>query len=573
MPDKLYSSLLDELAKKTALSRKELNTLKIAHAKKEGLKTIVKNPLLLAHARSQSEREHLISLLNNKPVRELSGVTVVALFAKPHSCPHGKCMYCPGGPGSPYGDTPQSYTGKEPAALRASRNAYEPYFQIFNRLEHYVANGHDPDKIEMIFMGGTFPSLDKAYRDEFVNFAYKALNDFGEQFFFLNEKGKRMLNYEVFNEFFEMKSPFSKEREERIKTKVLKKKFEHVQNYTYEIERNEKALIRCIGLTIETKPDWCLEEHCNEALSYGCTRFELGVQTLNEDCLRKTNRGHSLEETKKAFQIAKDMCFKINAHMMLGLPASTLEIDEESLKDLFRREEFRPDMLKIYPCLVVQGTPLYKMWEKGLFSPIKTEEAAKIIARATAFFPRYLRLMRVQRDIPTTEIHGGIENSNLREFVDEEMKKLKLESADIRAREVGFRLASGKQLGTFDLHIQTYPASNGIEHFIDVVDEYDTMIGFIRLRFPSSFDLRPEIKKGTALIRELHVYGQTLAVGKESNSGVQHKGWGRKLLEKAEDIAKKEGYTKMAIISGVGVREYYKKFGYTKEGPYMVKAL
>jgi elongator complex protein 3 len=575
--EKFYSELIKELKTEQYLTPKEINLLKISLAKKYNIKSIVKNAQILAHTPDE-DREKIIKILNNKPVRELSGVTVVALFAKPHSCPHGKCMYCPGGPGSPFGDTPQSYTGKEPAALRAIRNNYDPYLQIWNRLEHYIANGHDPDKLELIFMGGTFPSLDKEYRDQFVYYVYKAINDFGNEFFYLNN-GKRQCNFQKFINFFEMKGDFSsQERQNRIHEKCLILKEKNAKEITEknleeEIRKNETALIRAIGLTIETKPDWAMEEHCNDMLRYGCTRLEVGVQTLNEDCLKKTNRGHTLEDTKRSFQIMKDMCFKINAHMMLGLPASTLDIDKQSLIDLFALEPYRPDMLKIYPCLVVEGTPLYNMYKLGKFEPITTQKAAQIIAQAYPTFPRYVRVMRVQRDIPTTVVEGGVSNSNLRQYVEEEMKKLHVSSKDIRAREIGLRQREGYSTGEFNIHIEEFLASKGKEFFIDVVDEQDTMIGFIRLRFPKE-QLRPEITSKTALIRELHIYGQTVPVSSlTSQDASQHKGWGTRLVKKAEEIAKENGYTKMAIISGVGVREYYRKLGYELEGPYMVKNL
>ncbi|MCA9459047.1 MAG: tRNA uridine(34) 5-carboxymethylaminomethyl modification radical SAM/GNAT enzyme Elp3 [Nanoarchaeota archaeon] len=574
-----FADLIEAILKEKNPSKTKLNQLKISLSKKHNFKRVVKNPEIIAHS-NDSQRNQIIKILNIKPIRELSGVTVVALFAKPYSCPHGKCMYCPGGPDSPYGDTPQSYTGMEPAALRAIRNNYDPYLQVFNRLEHYCINGHIPDKLELIFMGGTFPSLDKKYRDEFTNFVYKAINDFGDEFIVLNERKEKIVNYNKFNEFFESKSALSSvKRSLDIRKKVLELKNRNVKDYNFEINRNETAVIRSIGLTIETKPDWALEKHCNEALEYGCTRFEVGVQTLNENCLKKTNRGHTLEDTKKAFQVMKDMCFKINAHMMLGLPASNLEIDKQSLIDLFNFPDFRPDMLKFYPCLVVRGTPLFNMWEKGLFKPIDTKEAARIIAEVYEYLPRYVRVMRVQRDIPTTEINDGIQNSNLREFVEEEMKEKNIESKDIRAREIGIREILGYKAGNFEIKTEQYDSSGGVDYFIDAADENDTLIGFIRLRFPGKIGFRKEITNRTALIRELHVYGQTLQVGnKDENVGeeiskVQHKGWGRKLLERAEHIAKENGYEKMAIISGVGVREYYRKFGYVLEGPYMVKEL
>ena len=589
----MFSELISEIIKEKYSDAKKINNLKIQISKKYNFKGIIRNSEIISYS-NKKDRNKIIKLLNIKPIRELSGVTVVALFAKPWACPHGKCIYCPGGPNSEFGNTPQSYTGSEPAALRAIRNNYDPYLQIFNRLEHYVINGHLPDKIELIFMGGTFPSLEKEYKEEFVNYVYKAINDFGDEFLYYEKSSKqKKINYDKFNKFFETlryisnnnnnnnnntieknNSFNSVEFQNKLHKKILKLKNKNIKNYKEEIKRNETNIIRSIGLTIETKPDWALEKHCSEMLEYGCTRFEVGVQTLNENCLKKTNRGHTLKETIKSFQIMKDMCFKINAHMMIGLPNSTIEIDKQSLIDLFKLEEFRPDMLKIYPCLVIKGTSLFKLWEKGLFKPIETENAAKIIAESYKFFPRYVRVMRVQRDIPTPLISGGVKNSNLRQFVDKEMIKKNIKSKDIRSREIGFRQLQNTELGKFKINVEEYDSSSGKDFFIDVVDEKDTMIGFIRLRFPSKYGYRKEITKGTALIRELHIYGQILSVGENINKEkFQHKGWGSKLLKKAEEIAKKAGYNKLAIISGIGVREYYKKFDYKLNGVYMIKTL
>ena len=350
---------------------------------------------------------------------------------------------------------------------------------------------------------------------------------------------------------------------------VMGNEIKYSNSYNYEIKRNELSNLRVIGLTIETKPDWCLEPHINEALDYGCTRFEIGVQTLNENCLKKTNRGHTLEETKKSFQVAKDMCFKINAHMMLGLPASNLEIDEKGLNDIFLKEDYRPDMIKIYPCLVNIGTPLYKMYELGLFKPIDTKKAAEIIGRCYKNFPRYTRVMRVQRDIPTDVIISGVQNSNLRQFVDDEMKKNNVKSKDIRAREIGLNKVYDDN---FFIKTQKYNASKGVEYFLDASNNEDILVGFIRLRLPFQTGLRKEIDSKTALIRELHIYGQTIPVGQTSLKS-QHKGWGSKLVFECEKIAKENGYKKIAIISGVGVREYYKKLGYVLKGSYMIKKL
>ncbi len=552
---------------------KNHNELKKKLAEKYKIGYIPKNNIILSYCDVKKIND-VIKILNIKPTRKLSGVTVVALFAKPHFCPHGKCLYCPGGPNSEFGDTPQSYTGKEPAAMRAIYNNYDPYLQVFNRLEHYVINGHLPDKIEAIVMGGTFPSLDKEYRDNFINFMYKAFNDFGDLFIKVSEDGFKYIDYKFFNEFFELPYGFEdKNRKDKIQNKILEFKNKNIKNYSYEIKRNEKSKVRCIGLTIETRPDWGLEEHCNEMLEYGTTRFELGVQSLYNNVLKKNNRGHSLEDTKKSFQIMKDFCFKINAHMMLGLYGSNDKKDLESIKKLFEEEYYRPDMIKFYPCLLIKGTPLYKLYERGLYKPIDTKKASEIIGESFKYIPKYVRVMRIQRDIPTTLVSDGIKNSNLRQFVENYMKKKGIKSKDIRAREVGFRLREGYKLGKFEIKVLTYKSSGGKEYFISIEDENETLLGFVRLRVPSKYGYRKEIIEKTGLIRELHVYGKTIPVGIKGYKGFQHKGWGKKLMKKAEEITKKNGCRKIVVISGVGVREYYKKLGYYQDGPYMSKKL
>jgi elongator complex protein 3 len=572
--NKFFEELVLEIDKNNVDNPKKLNNLKISLAKKHNLKRIVKNSEIIAYSKGRV-REKVVNLLNIKPIRELSGVSVVALFAKPHACPHGKCIYCPGGLKSEFGDTPQSYTGAEPAALRAIRNKYDPYYQIFNRLEHYVINGRVPDKLELIFMGGTFPSLDKEYRDEFVSYVYKAVCDFGDEFFYVDDKGIKRVDFEKFNDFFEVYMDFkSKDREKKIFEKIEILKNRGVRDYKFYIKKAESSFIRPIGLTIETKPDFAMQENCLEMLEYGCTRFEIGVQSLDDDVLRKINRGHGILEIVQSFEVMKDMCFKINAHMMIGLPYSCLENDKKSLINLFEDSRFRPDMLKIYPCLVAKGTMLYDMYKKGDYKEVNTKNAAMIIAESFERFPRYVRVMRVQRDVPTPNIEAGVLNSNLRDYVDSNMQEKGIVSKDIREREIGLRMLRGFDVGEFGLNVLEYESSGGTDVFIDAVDERDSLIGFIRLRFPKNYGYVDDIQKGSALIRELHVYGSVLGVGAKAKSkNFQHKGWGKKLLEKAEEIAKDRGYNSMVVISGIGVRDYYRKFGYELGKYYMSKDL
>ncbi|MDD5253886.1 MAG: tRNA uridine(34) 5-carboxymethylaminomethyl modification radical SAM/GNAT enzyme Elp3 [Candidatus Nanoarchaeia archaeon] len=499
--------------------------------------------------------------LITKPTRTISGVAPIAIMTKPFKCPHGKCAICPGGINSFFGNVPQSYTGKEPATLRAIRNGYDPYLQVFNRLEQYVVLGHIPDKVELIIMGGTFISLDKKYQDDFVICALKAMNDFSRLFF----KGES-IDLKKLKKFFEMPSDIhDKKRIERIKNKIRKLK----KKSTLEKEQgiNEKSKIRCVGLTIETRPDYSKLKHANQMLRLGATRVELGVQSVYDSVLNKIERGHSVKDSVEAIKILKDLGFKINFHYMIGLPTVDRKKDLGGLKKLFIDSRFQPDMLKIYPCLVLKGTKLYEWYKNKKYKALTTEEAIEIISEFKRFVPEYVRIMRIQRDIPTYVTEAGPDKTNLRQYVEKELINKNIKCKCIRCREI-----KNKIPGKTHLRIIEYMASYGIEYFISVIDSKDNLIGFLRLRLPSEF-LRKEITKEAALVRELHIFSPIAQIGKKSRKSMQHKGYGKKLLKEAEKIAKLNNKKKMVIISGIGVREYYKKLGYKREGPYMVKKL
>ncbi|MFH1331727.1 MAG: tRNA uridine(34) 5-carboxymethylaminomethyl modification radical SAM/GNAT enzyme Elp3 [archaeon] len=555
-----YQELIREVIDKN-LSLELTLKLRRKLARKHHPKIFPSITQILLHASPEQlpKLKHLIS----KPSRIISGVAVVAVMTKPIKCPHGKCIPCPGGPSSFFGDVPQSYTGREPATMRGIRNFYDPYLQIFNRLEQYVLLDHMPDKVELIVMGGTFPSFQKRYQEEFVMYSFKALNDFSRFFF-----KKCVLDFAKFKEFFELPTEDinNKERIARIQEKVLKLKGR--SSLLKEQKTNESSLIRCVGLTIESRPDYAMLKHANDMLKLGCTRVELGIQSTYDDVLKKMERGHSINDSIKSMQILKDLGFKVNAHMMLGLPDSNPEKDLASLRGLFSNPDFRPDMLKLYPCMVLQGTKLYESYKQGKYNPLATKDAVEIIAKFKSEVPPYVRIMRVQRDIPTKMTVAGVDKTNLRQYIDKYMREHKLRCRCIRCREVG----RAKNVNKVEVMVRPYDASKGREFFISVEDvKNDVLVGFCRLRFPSK-NLRKEITKKSALIRELHVYSPLVQIGKSPGEGqMQHKGFGALLLARGESIAKDHGYEKLVIISGVGVRAYYRALGYKLEGPYMVK--
>ncbi|MFH2021396.1 MAG: tRNA uridine(34) 5-carboxymethylaminomethyl modification radical SAM/GNAT enzyme Elp3 [archaeon] len=538
-----------------------LTNLKNILAKKYGMKKIPTDTEILLNA---TKEEYKKLTLITKPTRTLSGVAPIALMCMPHKCPHGTCIYCPGGPGSEFGDIPQSYTGNEPSTMRSIRNHYDPYLIVFNRLEQFVCLGQNPEKTEVIIQGGTFPSLSEKYQDEFVMYTLKAMNDFSSMFY------KKEFDFIKFKKLFDLPGDINdKSRILRLHEKLLKIKGE--STLLKEQKKNETASIRCVGLTIETKPDWALLPHAIQMLKLGCTRVELGVQTLYPEVLKFVNRGHGLSEIIESTRILKDLGFKINYHMMPGLPLSTPKKDISMLKETIDNPDYRPDMYKIYPTMVMKGTPLYHLWKTGEYKSLERDSAAKIISEFMGYLPYWIRVMRVQRDIPTKVTEAGVDRTNLRQYVDELMKKKRIVSKDIRAREAGLLSRSEKITGKPKLFVEEYDASHGKEFFISFEDvKRKALFGYCRLRFPS-LSLKKEITKDSAILRELHVVGTATGIGEQGN--MQHKGLGKRLLLKAEEIAKKHRKNKMVVISGVGVREYYRKMGYRKEGVYVTKKI
>ncbi|HIH09315.1 MAG TPA: tRNA uridine(34) 5-carboxymethylaminomethyl modification radical SAM/GNAT enzyme Elp3 [Candidatus Diapherotrites archaeon] len=554
--------VLAEIRKGKIKGREGLEKLKLQAGKRLGIGRLPSNPDILMQAGKISPQA--AKLLSIKPLRTLSGVAPVAIMARPQGCPHGKCIYCPGGPNSAFGDVPQSYTGHEPATMRGIANNFDPYLQAMNRISQFYATGHCPQKLELIIMGGTFPAMPQQYQEEFVAGAFAAANDFSQKFF-----RKEEFMQEKFGKYFSAENgPFMPKKElQKRETGTVEK--EH--------ERNEKAKVRIVTLCIETKPDWSLEPHINGMLRLGATRVELGVQSLSDKVLGFANRGHTLKDTVEATRLLRDSGLKVTSHMMPGLPMSTKDSDIDMFRELFENPDYRPDALKIYPCMVMPGTALEKMYRAGKFSPQGTQEAAQIIAQAKRFFPEYMRVHRIQRDIPAKFSAGGIDKNNLRQIVEAECKKRGIRCRCIRCRESGISTLAGIETDYSKVGLveREYEASMGREVFISYEDlKNDTILGFCRLRMPYK-PFRREFCANTACIRELHVFGPQLGIGEQSGKGEQHRGFGIRLVERAEEIAAgKFDAKKMLVISGVGAREYYrKKLRYERDGIYMGKKI
>jgi elongator complex protein 3 len=556
MTDAYHRDLIDRILSERP-GKKRINALKMDLSRAHHRKVIPTDIEVLLNA-EPLEHKRLSRYLLTKPVRAASGVSVVAVMTKPHRCPHGKCIMCPGGPDSVFGTVPQSYTGEEPATRRAKRCGYDPYLQVFSRLMQYVSAGHIPCKVELIIMGGTFPANARSYQESFVASCLKAMNDFARMFFRTGA-----LQLVRFKKFFDLPRDLDDPlRELRVRKRI--RSLIGTADLEREQRRNESSFIRVVGLTIETRSDYGTLREGNMMLSLGCTRVELGVQSVYDSSLRRMERGHTTRQTIESIQTLKDMGFKINAHYMPGLFVSKNK-DLEGMRQLFDNPLYRPDMLKIYPCMVMPGTMLHTIWKRGKYQPLSTEEAADLIARFKEHVPRYCRIMRVQRDIPTKMTVAGIDRTNLRQRVTELMQQRGTRCRCIRCKEIG----AAKLRGPISIKEMRYAASSGTEFFISA-EANRRLVGFCRLRFPGQ-TLRNEITEETALIRELHVYGPQAALG--FKGAVQHRGIGKRLLAAAERIARKNHKEKMVIISGIGVREYYRMLGYRREGPYMVKLL
>jgi len=535
--------IINEIIAGKIKTKKDLEKSKLQACRDFKLREFMSNSMILESA-TADERGIISPIIRKKPTRTISGVAIVAVMCKPHKCPHGRCTYCPESD-----IAPPSYTGEEPAALRARMYNFDPYMQTYNRLLQLDSIGHPLDKIELIVMGGTFPSYFICYQEWFITRCLKAMNDFG-----LDDHETRL---------------------KIRKTGELNVSEDFVYLEDVQIT-NEKSSIRCVGMTFETRPDYAKIPDVDRMLNMGVTRVELGVQTIYNFIYKRIERGHRIEDVVSSAQILRDSGIKVAMHMMPGL-FSDPERDMRIFHRLFEDEKFRPDMIKIYPCLVTKGSKLYDLWQKGEYEPYNTETAADLIVKVKKMLPKWVRTMRIQRDIPSQLIEAGVKKSNLGELVYNRLEQDDVNCKCIRCREVGHKASLGiiPDFKNVNLVKAEYNAGGGREIFLSQEDiSKDILLGFLRLRIPSNKAHRMEINSKTALIRELHVYGQMAEIGQTGDELYQHMGYGEELLQEAEKVASEEfDRDKILIISGLGARNYYRKFGYKREGPYMSKII
>ncbi|MFA5878301.1 MAG: tRNA uridine(34) 5-carboxymethylaminomethyl modification radical SAM/GNAT enzyme Elp3 [Candidatus Staskawiczbacteria bacterium] len=527
MDKSLESLIIIDLVKSKVKSFADLDNFKRKISKKFKIPVISNIQLLKSyHAFCARRREkpdkNLELALRKRAMRSLSGVAVVSVLTKPYPCP-GNCLYCPTEKGMP-----KSYLSNEPAVMRAILNKFDPYRQVQARIESLEIQGHPTDKVELIIIGGTWSYLPKKYQEWFVTRCFAACNN---------------------------------------------KSRNKIQNLSREQKKNEVAKHRIIGITAETRPDYINEKEILHLRKLGVTRVEMGVQSIYDDVLKFNQRGHSVKDTINATKLLKDAGFKICYHMMPNLPKSDLKRDEAMFRELFENQGFQPDLLKIYPCAVLKEAPLYRLWQKGGYKPYTEKQLTDLLLKVKKQIPYYCRIQRLTRDIPSQSIvEGPAKISNLRQILAEISKKQSWRCHCIRCREIKGDYQTKEKLYLFR---EEYSASGGREIFLSYESKNrERLYSLLRLRIPSE-DATLSVIKGSSIIRELHTYGQLHPLLEtESELSPQHKGLGKKLIIEAEKITKNETkLKKITVISGVGVRGYYKKFGYKLKDTYMLKKI
>ena len=608
-----YDALVLNLLQEKNLTSESLKDAQRAFAKSRNLSTLPsKSQILQAYFQllEQGKIEKNADfelLLRKRAIRSLSGIVPIQVLTKPFPCP-SRCIFCPNDP-----EMPKSYIKSEPGAMRAFLNQFDPLKQVYNRLYSLQQTGHKTDKIEMIVLGGTWDFYPRDYKIDFIKQLYDACNTFWA-LAIKNLAGTAEWKY-AFEIMNQGQIQLSASLEEAIQI-------------------NETAQHRIIGLTIETRPEFVTDQNCRDRRAMGVTRIEMGVQSTDDAVLDLNKRGHHLAEVEKALHKLRQYAFKFSIHIMPGLYGSTMEKDIQTFRDVYTNPYLKPDEIKLYPTSVIPQTELYELYQQGKYQPITTEEISEIIERTfREIIPPYTRIKRLIRDIPATEISAGSNITNLSQLMHEKLLK-KYQKADADFRSVfycrlyqDFQVFSDEEeffekiigsrpshLGDFqtyllgkipelssfrhfvsldtrsrevrnkkektevlNLVVRAYESSVGQEYFISYEDELGYLYGFTRLLLPKLEERIDVAGLGleTALIRELHVYGslQSLKTQEESGQKVQHSGLGKQLLETAEKIAQKSDFSKLSVISGVGVREYYRKQGYELEGTYMVKVL
>lgn len=531
----------------------------------------------------------IVERLRLKPVRTSSGVTPVTVLTKPFPCP-GTCIFCPNDI-----RMPKSYLSDEPGAQRAEANAFDPYLQTYRRLLALYNTGHPTDKIEMIILGGTWSFYPETYQIWFIKRIFDALHDFGNGVDYTVEVESLLLEHsqlhparnittittpghdQTYNQVVQniYRDEMARSREQATSIGLgLAERTPITEFATWEEleaahRENENAECRCVGLVIETRPDHISEEEVLRIRRLGCTKVQIGFQSLNDEVLRLNKRGHEVAATRQAVKLLRQAGFKIHAHWMPNLYGSSPEADIEDYARMFDDPDFRPDELKVYPCSLIESAELMDYYQRGEWRPYTHEELLGVLTACFQLTPDYCRLTRVIRDIPGTDIVVGNKMTNFRELVQQELAQNGSYTGDIRSREIRHRNVAPDALHLDEVW---YTSNCSNEVFLQYITPERQIAGFLRLSLPTEPPITPELENA-AMIREVHVYGQSIEIGEALAGKSQHVGLGKHLIERAVEIAHKWGYQRLAVISAIGTREYYRKRGFTDGQLYQLRDL
>lgn len=530
--------------------------------------------------------------LRRKPVRTLSGVTPLTVLTKPFPCP-GTCIFCPNDI-----RMPKSYLADEPGAQRAEKNAFDPYLQSYMRLNTYHNLGHSIDKIEIIILGGTWSFYPETYQIWFVKRILDALRDFGkgidrreevaaalsERSMFAGEpvsnvtiQGAQMMTsynqtvQAIYAEEIYRSRGMADEIASGIRQRGIVDEYATWDELEAAQRENELAACRAVGLVIETRPDHISEAEVIRVRRLGCTKVQIGIQSLSDRVLAMNKRGHDVAATRRAFRLLRKAGFKIHAHWMPNLYGSTPADDLDDYERLFSDRDFKPDELKIYPCSLIESAELMRQYQAGDWQPYTHDELLELLVDCFKLTPEYCRLTRVIRDIPGTDIVDGNKVTNFRQLVERELEGRGEGSVDIRAREIGVKPV---RAGDLRLDETSYESSAGAEIFLQYITAERDIAGFLRLSLPAANE-EPLVEelRGAAMIREVHVYGLALGIGREQRGRAQHAGLGKRLIDRAAEIAAARGCRRLAVISSIGTREYYRARGFFDGALYQFRDL
>jgi elongator complex protein 3 len=542
-------------------------------------------------------QEKVVRQLQMKPVRTVSGVAPVTVLTKPFPCP-GQCIFCPNDV-----RMPKSYLASEPGAQRAEHNFFDPYLQTYNRVKALYDMGHRVDKVELIVLGGSWSYYPETYQIWFIKECFRALNEFGlkddreqirDYYKKIEEKISKLdipalsedskVNEQLFLKYqihgVEITSPETYNQiiqklfvEPEKKVGLDKYQSADWDELKQQHQLNETADVRCVGLVLETRPDLINQKEVIKLRSFGCTKVQLGIQSLDDEVLKKNKRGHGVEESARAMNLLRRAGFKLHIHWMPNLYGSNPEKDKKDYLKLFEDERFKPDEIKIYPCSLLESAKLMQYFQQGKWRPYTHDELLDVLTFCLAHTPPYCRVTRVIRDIPSFDIVAGNKKTNFRQIAQQELEKTHQRSQNIRAREIRRHEFDPNKVFYEEIEYQTAVSTEIFMQYLAPVQtdqgEQNKLLGFLRLSLPKQKSFVEELD-AAVVIREVHVYGSVVGLGKNATDRAQHLGLGSKLIEKAKQRAAEENFSKIGVISAVGTREYYRERGFKDKKLYQI---